>query len=68
VARLRRDDLQAELALAAGTSPQRLIVAQQNERMARLGARGSCMRDFECTLSVFIGTLQIFERTRARAA
>jgi hypothetical protein len=39
----------------------RLIVAQQYERIARLKARGSCTRDFERTLTVFIGTLQIFE-------
>jgi hypothetical protein len=62
VARLLREYHQAELALAARhVAAARLIVAQQHERIARLRARGSCTRDFERTLSVFIGTLQIFE-------
>jgi hypothetical protein len=39
----------------------RLIVAQQHARIARLKARGSCTRDFERTLNIFIGTLQILE-------
>ena len=54
---------QAELALAARhVAAARLIVAQQHARIARLKARGSCTRDFERTLNVFIGTLQIFEQ------
>jgi hypothetical protein len=52
----------AELALAARhVAGGRLVVAQQYERIARLKARGSCTRDFERTLGVFVGTLQILE-------
>ena len=62
VATVAREDHQAELELAARhVAEGRLIVAQQHERIARLKARGSCTRDFERTLNVFIGTLQIFE-------
>lgn len=58
----REDNHQAQLALAARhVAAARRIVAQQHERIARLKARGSCTRDFERTLSIFVGTLQILE-------
>ena len=39
----------------------RLIVAQQYDRIARLKAQGSCTRDYERTLDIFLNTLQILE-------
>ncbi len=62
VMRVLRQKHQAELALATRHVAQaRLIVAQQHERIARLKARGSCTRDYELTLGIFIGTLQALE-------
>lgn len=52
----------AELATATRhVAEGRRIVAQQHERIARLKARGSCTRDYEITLNIFVGTLQILE-------
>ena len=55
-------DVEIELAMAARHVAQgRVIVAQQRERIARLKAHGSCTRDHELTLDVFLSTLQIME-------
>jgi len=55
-------EIETELATAARHMAQgRLIVAQQHERIARLKALGSCTRDYELTLGVFICTLKILE-------
>ena len=55
-------ETETELAMAARHVTQgRLIVAQQHERIARLKALGSCTRDYELTLSVFVCTLKILE-------
>ena len=39
----------------------RIIVARQRERIARLRALGSCIRDHEFTLGIFVSTLEILE-------
>lgn len=57
VAEMETDVAIAERHVAQG----RLIVAQQHERIARLKALGSCTRDYELTLSVFVCTLKILE-------
>ncbi|GEM_PF-4931063 len=55
-------ELETDLATAVRHVAQgRLIVAQQRESIARLKAFGSCTRDDELTLDVFICTLKILE-------
>lgn len=62
VATIRAAEIETDLATAVRHVAQgRLIVAQQQERIARLKARGSCTRDFELTLGVFLCTLKILE-------
>jgi len=62
VATLLAAEIETDLDTAARHVVQgRLIVAQQHERIARLKAQGSCIRDYELTLGVFICTLKILE-------
>jgi hypothetical protein len=64
------DNKSADLALAAShVARGQIIVAGQQERIARLKALGCSTLDHEQTLNVFLGTLQIFvehERTLRR--
>jgi hypothetical protein len=61
------DNKSADLALAAShVARGQIIVAGQQERIARLKALGCSTLDHEQTLNVFLGTLQIFvEHERA---
>ena len=62
VAIILAPEIETDLAMATRHVAQgRLIVAQQNERIARLKAQGSCTRDYELTLGVFLCTLKILE-------
>jgi len=62
VATVLAADIETDLAIAAHhVARGRLIVTQQHERIARLKANGSCTRDFELTLGVFLCTLKILE-------
>lgn len=62
VATILAAEMETDLATAMRHVAQgRLIVAQQRERIARLKALGSCTRDYELTLGVFICTLKILE-------
>jgi len=54
--------IETELAIAVQHVVRgRLLVVEQHERIARLKALGSCTRDYELTLGVFVCTLKIFE-------
>ena len=62
VATILAAEMQTDLATAARHVVEgRLIVEQQRQRIARLKALGSCTRDFELTLGVFLCTLKILE-------
>lgn len=62
VATILAAEIETDLATATRHVAQgRLIVAQQYERIARLKALGSCTRDYEMTLGVFVCTLKILE-------
>lgn len=62
VATVLAADIETDLAMATRhVGRGRVIVAQQHERIARLKAQGSCTRDFELTLDVFLCTLKILE-------
>ena len=55
-------EVETELAVAARhVAAGRIIVARQRERIARLKALGSCIRDHELTLGIFVSTLEILE-------
>ena len=62
VATILAAEMETDLAMATRHVVRgRVIVAQQHERIARLKAQGSCTRDFELTLGVFVCTLKILE-------
>lgn len=62
VATILAAHIETELTTAARHVVEgRLIVAQQCERIARLKAQGSCTRDYEHTLDIFVSTLRVLE-------